>query len=109
MECIRAIGFGGSNQNGAVVLGPSWRDRDCEAERTLARLADLNLYGPAATAYCARPRHAAPFGGREICETQVAQALIEADMPEQVQVREVYVPDSQCREALGRCEAAVGK
>ena len=106
MSCIRGFGFGGSNENGAVLVGPQWKDGDCVAASQFETLAGLDLPIPAAKAYCARKRFAAPFGTVEACEAAIAQSLIDRRVPE---VREVYVPDSQCREALGRCEDVTGR
>jgi hypothetical protein len=75
MECIRGFGFGGSNQNGAIVFGPQWKDGDCMANHQFEQLIGLGLYEQAATAYCARNRFAAPFGTKEICRDTVVKAL----------------------------------
>lgn len=107
MDCIRGFGVGGSNQNGALVLGPTWRDRDCVAAKQFETLATLKMPIPAAKAYCSRPRHVEPFGTQEECESSIAQAIIDANMPEE---RVVYWPqDTECRESLKRCEATVTK
>ena len=102
MDCMRGFGAGGSNQNGSLLIGPQWKDGDCMAAAQFETLAGLDLPIPAANAYCARKRFHAPFGGVEACEAAIAQSLIDRRIPE---VKEVFVPDSQCREALGRCES----
>jgi len=109
MTCIRGFGVGASTQDGAIALGPTWRDRDCQSAELFRALSSIGLYVPAAVALCSRERHWFPFGSRDACEAQVAQALIDAATPQE-NVRVVYWPeDSACRESLKRCEETVTK
>lgn len=74
-----------------------------------AQLTALGLWQPAASVYCARPRFAKPFGGRDACFQAVHGALLDAaDPAEPEPVRTVVVPAQWCDERVGRCEAVVG-
>lgn len=75
MECIRGFGIGGSNQNGAIVFGPSWKDKDCTAVAQMETLRAMGLPVAAANAYCSRPAWSRPFGTRAHCEAEVSRAL----------------------------------
>jgi len=73
--CIRGFGFGLSASEGAVVLGPTWKDGDCMAINSFSLLSELGLHSAAATVYCARGRFSKPFGSVEDCEKEVTVAL----------------------------------
>ncbi len=107
VTCLRAVGVGGSTERGAVVLGPSWRDRDCVALEQFALLSELGLSEPAAKAYCARPRLARPCGGEQPCYDTMSTHLAWLHKP--AEPAPVVVDDSACRESLRRCENVTGK
>lgn len=69
MDCIRGFGLGGSNKQGSIVLGPTWKDSDCVAMQQFELLAGMGLRmaDPAARTYCARPRFWRPFGSQQAC------------------------------------------
>lgn len=106
MDCIRGFGIGGSNSNGALILGPQFKDGDCMALMQFNQLAELDLPLPAAKAYCARKRFWTPFGSLDACEAAIAQSLIDRRVPEVV---ERLVPDQACNEKLRRCEDVTGR
>ena len=102
MDCIRGFGVGGSNVNGSLVIGPTWKDGDCMALKQFEQLSGLGLAYPAAVAYCDRPRFAAPFGGEPDCVQAMSEQIRYLHTP----AREVVeVPDQACNEKLRRCEA----
>ena len=105
MECMRGLGVGGSNSSGSLILGPQWKDGDCMAMAQFEALSGMGLAVPAARAYCARPRFARAFGGREVCESEIARSLL----VEVETVEVVEVVDRQCEEKLTRCEVLTGK
>ena len=107
MDCIRGFGIGASNANGALLLGPQWKDKDCMALLQFQQLAELGLPVPAAKAYCARKRFYAPFGYEAACVAGMVAALT-APPPEPVVVERV-VPDAACSEKLRRCENITGR
>lgn len=57
----QCFGYGKSDKDGSVVLGICWLQRDLFALDRFERLAALNMYQPAAEAYCSRAKMVADF------------------------------------------------